>query len=149
MDFGDIIIIAAAVIGMVVSAISKSAKKKAQSNQPSPVSEHEEWYDEYDEDTEQTSHSVVKEHEMHQSGRTESEYWSYDQQTLDEIESSPKINDTYRKKKPSKHETKPENSIYALDKNKPTANEGAGPGNFNLKDAIIYSELLNPKFKEY
>ena len=147
MDIGDIIIIAAAVIGTAVSAFSKNAKKKANAGRPATPSDYE-WEESGESEPEfESVLSPTDNYESIYQAESQPERWSYDRQAIEELASSPQVDDNYRKKKAAA--TPPTDNVYdGLDKNKSHSTADAAK-EFNVRDAIIYSELLKPKFKEY
>ena len=160
MDFADILVVIFAIIGTIISAVAKSAKKKAaarQDTQPSSGSwvEVEEEYEqpEYWQMVSEQGRESYKTEATSQRGRElytletpSRQHWSYDQQSIAKAESSQQIDDAHRPKR-DKHEVN--DDIYSLHDEKTERKSHDALVNINLKDAIIYSELLKPKFQEY
>lgn len=152
MEFADIIIIVVAVISMIISAVAKSAKKKAE-QQPGVPNADTQWQDEYDEEREPYDQPVFAREEVRQeqpeyaSVTEERELWSYDARAIDSLNlraQPAKGGGKFRERHPS--EAAPNEDAHSTDRDvsKETPTEA-----FNLRDAIVYSELLKPKFKEY
>lgn len=148
MDFTDILIIALAAVGAIISGITKSVRKKHESAQPANPT-YEQWTQEDGDENEEYREIVSPQGiEMPYTLETESSaHWSHDRQAMVEIESLPQANDKYRQKRTTQH-TK--NSGYSSNEKKvEKVSYNDITENINIRDAIIYSELLKPKFKEY
>ena len=163
MDFADILIVVGAVISMIVTAISKNAKKKAEAQHKHNPSlpqieefEEDQWEDpDYGRDvfgrpvydggearkpevafTTIPTPTIVEQREL----------WSYDTQAINAINSTPEGS---RKSKASKAKSSPKESQVSEYDSENGSNDHEFIKDFKLRDAIIYSELLKPKFKEY
>lgn len=143
MDAIDILIFALALIGMVVSAVTKNAKKKAQDHKPLP--NFDQWS--MDEDDMYNKTEPVIAYNVEDPYDEEQTYWSYDKEAIKELESSAHVDDLNRE---HKHHVTDDNA-YKIKDDKNIADTGISlfDGGVNLRDAIIYSELLKPKYKEY
>ncbi len=157
MDFTDILVVVVAIGGAILSAIAKNAKKKntaAHSEEP----EYDSWTQEGEFEPGRYMESVPEQgvelytletipqqdRELYTLETPSRPHWSYDQQAVAETGPSQQVNDMFR---PMHHISDP---VADINKER-IADEPHGDlsGNINLRDVIIYSELLKPKFKEY
>ena len=155
MDIGDILLIVFAIIGTIISAVAKSAKKKAEVAQDDQ-SAYDSWLqeEEYESnerqmrDQEQGRGAIPpqQDRELHALEAPAREYWSYDQQVIAEPVSCHQVNDTNR---PRRNMNDSKDGVYSIKEAEKEGEHFDGLNDVKLKDIIIYSELLKPKFKEY
>lgn len=156
MDFADILIVIFAIIGAIVSAVAKkNAKKKTEVDQQSQPP-YFSWMEEDESAAEEYMKAIPKQsrelsmeaisqqsRELHTLESAPRRLWSYDQQAIAEAESPNSVNDTHR---PKRSQRNSDDNAYSVNE------EGRKHDiieDINLRHAIIYSELLKPKFKEY
>lgn len=136
-SFIDILVLALILGGTIIPSLLKAKKKP---NQPEvPAEEYQGWEDdtEYLTVTEEEFSPVTN---VNNNNEAASTIWSFDQEAIDNI--GPR-NDRLRKQN---------RAIITNDEIKDVIiNNDVSHGvieNFNLYDAVIYSEILNPKFKD-
>lgn len=149
MENSDILIYILAVIGVVVSAVVKSSKKKAEeARRLHRPGTDDKSYDTYHvPDIKDVTHSRGGYQPQTTQAKT---YWSYDQETINAHESSPRIDDINRRAMDSTAEEITMDGAFDQSVNHVVPEiSGFSHRHFNLRDAIIYSELLKPKHEEY
>lgn len=151
MEISDILIFILAAIGVTISALTKNAKKKAEEarrlTRTQTDTDTGQWGggNYHTRDSEEITHSWD---ELHAPSPQEKKYWSYDDETIKVQQTTPRIDDSHRQPKHSK-ETRQSSFEDSTDKVLPDATGKSPSQRFNLRDAIIYNELLKPKHEEY